>query len=332
MMPTSQQTDGDSKPQRRVWAPIVDKAIARINELNNESIKPTLRTVHYYLMSVGLTSGSKSDYTTLSRLLVDARLDGRLSWDALADNSRSTVNIPDDYESPEDYVEWGANYLRDASTKFTLPRWHNQPHYVEFWVEKDAMVGTVLSIVKDKAVAVAINKGNDGWTHFYESIERIQGKVDEGRLVHIYYLGDYDPSGQGMITDLLNRFDKVNVDTRSGDIEFVPLAVTADQIRNLNLPKKKDAMTLMKLKRDSKRHAFMAENAGKLFAVELDALPAYAPENFKRLLLSSIDKHFDKKIYQQTLTQQEKDRKKITRLAKDMMLKTRTSQHRGRGG
>jgi hypothetical protein len=337
MVTSQQQTDNDagydSKPEKkRSWAPIVDKAIERINYLNNvEGIIPTLRTIHYYLMSVGLTNGSKSDYAALSRRLVDARLDGRLSWYALADNSRKTVNIPRGYQSPEDYVQWGADYLRNAHRTFTLPRWRNQPHYVEFWVEKDAMVGTVLSIVKDRAVAVAINKGNDGWTHFYESIARIRDKVyNEGRLVHIYFLTDYDPSGQGMIRDLLNRFDKLYVDIRSGDIEFVPLAITTDQIRKLNLPEKNDEKTLTRLKRDSKCHAFMAENAGRLFAVELDALPAYAPEYFKRLLLSSIDKHFDKKIYEQTLIQQDKDRKKIARLANNMLL--RTSQHRGRGG
>lgn len=35
-----------------------------------------------------------------------------------------------------------------------IPRWHNQPHYVEAWIEKDTVVGTFKSILKGRQVRI----------------------------------------------------------------------------------------------------------------------------------------------------------------------------------
>lgn len=191
--------------KNRSWNPIITEALAKIEEMNAGGMKPTLRTIHYFLYSRGMIRNTKSDYGTLSSKLVQARLEGLLSWDALADNVRDTINIPDAHIPPERHLARGTDWVRRASETFKLPRWYNQPHYVEFWVEKDAMASTLQSILKDKEVAISINRGNDGWTHFYESARRIMTKLKEGKKVHVFYLGDYDPSGKVMVYSETSR-------------------------------------------------------------------------------------------------------------------------------
>lgn len=46
----------------------------------------------------------------------------------------------------------------------------------------------------------------------------------------------------------------------------------------------------------------MSRHNGKLFQIEVDALQAYAPEEFKILVQQSVDKYFDQDIYNQVLS------------------------------
>ena len=60
-----------------------------------------------------------------------------------------------------------------------------------------------------------------------------------------------------------------------------------------------------KLKRDSNRFAFMEnydlESEDDLFQIEVDALEAIAPTQFRTLVLQSVDEFFDEEIYQDVL-------------------------------
>ena len=47
--------------------------------------------------------------------------------------------------------------------------------------------------------------------------------------------------------------------------------------------------------------AFMAEHGGQLYAVELDALLAIVPDEFRKMVQDSVDKYFDQGVYQEML-------------------------------
>jgi hypothetical protein len=55
------------------------------------------------------------------------------------------------------------------------------------------------------------------------------------------------------------------------------------------LPVDPDTKTLAKLKKDTRSNGFRSDHNGELFQVEVDALTAYVPEEFKNIVLGPVD-------------------------------------------
>jgi hypothetical protein len=114
------------------------------------------------------------------------------------------------------------------------------------------------------------------------------------KRIRILYFGDFDPSGEDMdrhLSEALSYFDLQYI------VEFERIAVTEDQIGEYDLPPKpEDSETLEKLDKDSRKDGFIDKH-GQLIAVELDALLAIVPEQFKELVQESVDQYFDETIY-----------------------------------
>ena len=104
-----------------------------------------------------------------------------------------------------------------------------------------------------------------------------------------------------MFDDLKSRISKVclkpDINMRLDEIDFQRVAVTPEQIKKYKLPVNIDKLTEEKLKKDSRTPGFV-EKYGDLYAVELDALPALIPEEFKKLVLESVEQFYDKKFMQ----------------------------------
>ena len=94
--------------------------------------------------------------------------------------------------------------------------------------------------------------------------------------IHVIYLGDLILSGSNI--EKLSRqqlnyfgFDK---------IKFKRIAVTKEQIEEYHLPPQpEDIKTLEKLRKDPRTRLSIEEH-GLLFAVELEALTAFLPDEF----------------------------------------------------
>jgi hypothetical protein len=66
-----------------------------------------------------------------------------------------------------------------------------------------------------------------------------------------------------------------------GIVDFERVAITQEQIQQFDLPPTpENSETLEKLDRDSRTNKFI-DKYGKLFAVELDALLAIVPDEFR---------------------------------------------------
>ena len=210
--------------------------------------------------------------------------------------------------APQDYLD-------------SIPRWHNQWHYVEIWVEKDAMAGTLSSILKGKDVKILPNRGFTSLTSLAESRDRLMKWWRMGKQIHILYLGDFDPSGDYMDTDLKRRLSRLGL--TSDVVDFKRIAVTKEQIREYRLPYNPDKITRQKMENDTRTDRFLAKY-GELYAVELDALPALIPEDFKNMVIQSVDQFFDESIYREFLAQQSKKeiaqfvRKKVKQLEDEL--------------
>src|ERR1043166_9514445 len=101
------------------------------------------------------------------------------------------------YFTPEQLIDARIERLKKSEFDYKdlVPRWHNQPEYVEVWIEKDAMAGTFQSILEGLDVRIVPNKGFASMTSLYETVERLRHISQIGKHIHILYYGDLDPSG-----------------------------------------------------------------------------------------------------------------------------------------
>ena len=67
------------------------------------------------------------------------------------------LEIDDVYRSPEEHVKEHTDALKELPQKYPpLPRWFNQPEYVEIWIEKNAMVAEFQSILNEAGLDVRL--------------------------------------------------------------------------------------------------------------------------------------------------------------------------------
>ena len=217
-----------------------------------------------------------------------------------------------------------------------MPRWYEQPKYVEIWLEKDAAVETFRAMVKDRHVIIVPNGGHSSVAYFEKNVKRLKDKQAEGKTIYILYFGDYDPSGEEMDKIYTRKFAESKYSLYG--VNFIRLSVTREQMEKFHLLNDPDPETLKKLQRDSNRFKFMEKyglvkfsqdpddeyikienkqwlssyvikkreggyikhDPTKLFAIQLEAMQTPKVRAYlKRLVLKAIDRLFDKGIYQQ---------------------------------
>jgi hypothetical protein len=120
-------------------------------------------------------------------------------------------------------------YLKQVPLHYRIPRWYKQPHYVEVWIEKQALASTFESFLNGRDVRIVINKGFASWTFIHQNAQRLTQivKEDPDRQIHILYFGDFDPSGEDMDRHLNEALIQFNL---WGIVEFERVAVTKEQI------------------------------------------------------------------------------------------------------
>jgi hypothetical protein len=245
----------------------------------------------------------KYDYDMLCRTLVWARKEGIIPWDAISDDSGRGIinNFTDYYIDPANWVDSTVNYICNGGIHYRnqLYKWCGQPYYLEYWIEKMALARVVAKYVGDMQVHVAYNKGTTGWGFIFENCKRIQEELDgrncnpvlniPKKKVEIYYLGDADKHRHDMdriIEEQLRFFGIWN------KIHFERIAITDAQIVELNLPEN------FEVSKDGKPKG----------GVQLDALQAFHPRVFEKLIQQRIQKRFNKNIYNQLLEEHPAER------------------------
>lgn len=281
------------------WRLVInDHIIPALEWFAEQGIRPTLRTLFYRLVSLEVIPNTKNSYKRLSKVLVKERKEDNIEWDAIADEGRLVVcNFNDVYETPEDYINRGIAHIKNAALQYKVPRWTGQKHYVEVWIEKQALADTFESFLEGRDVRIVVNKGYAGWTFLSENAGRLMEIYlkHPDKRIHVLYFGDFDPSGEDMdrhLREALSHFELQYI------VDFERIAVTEDQIDEYDLPPiPEDSETLDKLGRDARKEGFIDKH-GQLIAVELDALLAIVPDEFRRLVQESVDQYFDQDIYQ----------------------------------
>jgi hypothetical protein len=222
----------------------------------------TGRGIGYKLFVAHLiASMDRADMRVVYRLLKEARERGIIPWSWIVDETRELERVAT-WDDPVDFAKAVVrSYRRDY--------WSQQPVRIEVWSEKGTVRGVLAPILDKYGVGFRVAHGFGSATMAYDVCQD-----DDGRLLIIIYVGDYDPSGMYMSErDLPNRFDKYG----GTHIDLRRIALKREHLRGL------PSFPASEKKKDPRYNWFVSNYGQQCW--ELDALD---PNDLRRLVEKAI--------------------------------------------
>jgi hypothetical protein len=260
------------------WAPIIERAA----EIAGGTLM-TLRQCFYILVSEGLIPNADSSYKRLSSLTAEARRAG--SFPSFIDGTRE-IFVPMSFDGIEDalasMVEW-----------YRRPRTEGQHWQVWIGGEKRTLARQLEEWFGDLGCPIVVCAGYPSQT----LCDDVHGRVHEdGRDAALIYAGDFDPSGEDIARDFVERVDAFD--------RFIRIAVTPEQIGSLGL-------TPMPGKSSDARAAGFRARHGQLVQVEVEAIH---PETLRALYADAVAEVWDTSTYEEVLAREAHERSELERL------------------
>lgn len=282
----------DFKPESLAKIDYCNEVIGRYEE---QGLKLTLRQLYYQLVSQNVIPNEERSYKNLGSLVSNARLSGLIDWDAIEDRIREPQTVTEFRDLD--------HLARTAVAAYRLPRWEDQDAYVELWVEKDALAGVLEPLARDNHVTLMVNRGYSSQSAMYESAQRFLKAEESGKYLHLFYLGDHDPSGEDMVRDVRDRLAMFGV-----EVEVRKLALTMEQIRKHRPPPNPAKVS------DSRAAAYIAKHGDRSW--EVDALP---PEELARIIQRAFSQVIDLHRMDAVKRREEEDKYKLLDLVSSIM-------------
>ena len=268
--------NGD-RSHRPNWPELLQRA-AGIVESYDTSV--TLRQLFYRLVAAQVLPNTQNSYKSLSRYTAEARRSG--TFPALIDRGRS-IHRPSAWDGP-------ADALQSLVSQYRRDRTEGQEVSVYLGIEKAGIVEQLQEWFGDLGVPVLALGGYGSQSYVDEVARDVRAAV---RPAVLLYAGDYDPSGEDIDRDFVQRTDCWNVVRR--------VALTEAQVTEYELPPQPGKET------DSRARGFI-ERHGKLVQVEVDALP---PEVLRGLFLEAISEFWDGEAHGAALERESEDRRQL---------------------
>ena len=276
----------EKKFQKKTLA-IIDQANEIIDEYLEEGLRLTLRQLYYQFVARGLIANKQAEYGKLGAIVSDARLAGLIDWDAIVDRTRRRI-------SNSHWSDPGS-VIRSARYSFQLDHWKGQPHRVEVWIEKEALVGVISGICRRLDVPYFACKGYVSQSKMWEAAKRFRSYlIHDNQEPVIIHLGDHDPSGIDMTRDINDR----NI-TFMADVEVNRIALNMNQVEEYNPPPNPAKLS------DTRASSYISHYGNESW--ELDALD---PKTLRDLIEETVLQYRDDDVYQ-AVKQKEKDYIKI---------------------
>ena len=271
----------------------------RLEVYRRNNIVPTVSMLFYALVSLGFISNSCIHYRRFEKYISKEQKKGKLFTNYFQDQDLNFVQEFDDRYVPlVDYINHEIGVLENIPYIYarTIPRWHNQPHYVEVWIEKQELMSTFRSILRERHVRIiSVNRVNP-FDFINENVKRLESYIKQGKKIHINYFGNQDSFSKNINQIFINKFlkDAVNLD-------FKRIAITEEQIKKYDLPENHKIARLSKSKYKNPTLKSVDNRNNENFHIELDTLPAIAPDEFKNMILESVDRFFDISIFDKAI-------------------------------
>jgi len=272
--------------------------------LSEYNFNLTIRQIYYRLVSdpYNLFPNTRSSYTYFDKLMVKAREEEEIDEDRIEDRTRKIIGGEGDIfdKTPEEHLKGVLEYLKEADLYYSLKMWTNQEFNLEIWIEKDALAGLVSREANPYHIITFPCRGFSSYTKIKEGILRLNR---DSKKAIILYFGDHDPSGIQMVEDLKNRFLRYG-----GDVEIKKIALTIEQVRELNLTSNPVKIA------DSRAGSYIEEFGEECW--ELDAIP---PSRLQHLIWKSISEYVDQDAWDLKIREIKQGRGIIAKKIKEIM-------------
>jgi hypothetical protein len=270
---------------------VIREAILTVLEIDHPQ---TVRQVFYQLVSRGVIEKTEAEYKkTVIRLLSEMRLDGRVDWDWIVDESRRTIEMQT-FDNVADALDHTAKFYRRSALR-------DCDAYIEIWSEKEALSGIIWDAAGEYDVPVVVSKGVPSLTQVYTSFTNIRRAARAGKQSYIYQFGDHDPTGCLIPKSLEARLCEF-CDEHGIDPPVVErIALTEQQVKHYRLPTRPT-------KREGNTHAKSFEGD----SVELDALPS---SELRALVRECIEWHINPSALETLREAEQSEREILEQLA-----------------
>lgn len=240
----------------------------------------TLRGLFYRVVSAGwLPSTGKKHYTCLGRVMTQLRLAGKVPYHWLVDNGRSTMRLATWRDLP--------TFLGVVENAYRKDFWMELPEFVHIICEKDAIAGVLAPVTDEWRAPLSPIRGYCSLS-FACRVAQYWNELD--KPIHVYYLGDYDPSGFDLERDIKDKLRKHCMRIA----RWTRIGVIRQDFKDFKL------LPLPPKKSDSRHKNFRAKHGDQ--CAEVDALPA---TELRRRVHEAIQAHVPMPLWERL---QEKER------------------------
>jgi len=263
--------------RRLDWRHVIDEARLIVESYET---RVTLRQLFYRLVSAQVIPNTASAYKTLSDRTAEARRNG--TFPDLLDQTRE-IHQPYSYRSPRQAVE-------ELIDEYRLDRLAGQSETVCLGVEKATVQAQLEDWFSDRGVPIFVLRGYTSQSYVGEVRQHV---ASYHRPAVLLYAGDFDPSGEDIGRDFVQR--------TGGWAHVVRVALSRDQVEEFRLPINPGKAS------DSRASAFM-ERHGGLYQVELEALE---PETLRQEFENGLRVFWDHEPFEGVLRQEDTDRTRL---------------------
>ena len=273
---------------------LIAEANEIIREYSRDRLTLTLRQLYYQFVARGLLPNNQKSYHKLGKTISDARLAGMVDWNAIIDRTRNLNRHPS-WSDP-------ASIIYSAARSYALDLWAGQPHRVEVWIEKEALVGVIDRICYDLNVPHFACRGYVSQSEQWAAGKRFEEYIQEDQHPVVIHLGDHDPSGIDMTRDIDDRLAMFAY----RQIEVRRIALNMNQVEEYNPPPNPAKLT------DTRAGSYISRYGSESW--ELDALE---PRIMRDLIKDTAMEYCDEDLFEGRKAQQEEEREKLTSLSEN---------------
>lgn len=253
---------------RGEWAQTTELIGAAIRILGREN-PMTIRQLFYRLVSSAAINNCLRDYQRVVKAMTKARDDGRIPFARIVDRTRPTYRT----QNWKNMRQLGYA-IENELMSYRRDYWQDQPNYLEVWCEKDAVTGSIEDVTQEYGILLTATRGFNSTSNAHETAQRLLNQQTADKNIVVFYLGDWDPSGESIQDDIYRRVRSYG----SFDFSFRRLAIHKQDIATFHLPP-------LKVKPSDTRSSWFVMQHGNR-AVELDALP---PTELRQRLRDAIE-------------------------------------------